>query len=286
MEIGIALPNTVPGTEGKTLVEWARRAEGAAFSTLGTIGRLVYPSYDDLISLAAAAAVTERIRLTTSVLLAPLHANTALLAKQTLSLSRLSGGRFVLGMGLGAREDDYTASGLEPRGRGRRLDAMLEELKRLWAGEERGYAGAIGPSHDAGAPELIIGGHSRASFRRVARFADGWIMAGGPPDTFAELAAGVEEAWKAVGRSGKPRTLSLAYFSLGPRAREQADRYIKDYYGWLGDVADQIAAGVAISEEMAASYVAGFEQAGCDELIFVPCSHDLDQVELLAAAVR
>ena len=135
MDVGIGLPTTVPGTEGWTLVEWARRAEKAGFSTLGTIGRLVYPNYDDLIALAAAAAVTERIRLTTSILIAPLHANSALLAKQTASLDRLSGGRLVLAVGLGGRDDDYAASGLPTTGRGRRLDELLEELKRIWSGE-------------------------------------------------------------------------------------------------------------------------------------------------------
>src|SRR6266540_5050292 len=132
MDVGIGLPTTIPGTEGRTLVEWARRAEEAGFSTLGTIGRLVYPNYDELIALAAAAAVTERIRLTTSILIAPLHANTALLAKQTASLDRLSGGRLVLAVGLGGRDDDYVASGLPTTGRGRRLEERLEELKRIW----------------------------------------------------------------------------------------------------------------------------------------------------------
>jgi alkanesulfonate monooxygenase SsuD/methylene tetrahydromethanopterin reductase-like flavin-dependent oxidoreductase (luciferase family) len=107
MDIGIGLPTQVVDVDGKTLVSWAKQSEEAGFASLGTVGRLVYPNYDDLIALSAAAAVTERIRLTTSVLLAPLHANVALLAKQTASLDRLSGGRLVLGIGTGGRDDDF-----------------------------------------------------------------------------------------------------------------------------------------------------------------------------------
>jgi alkanesulfonate monooxygenase SsuD/methylene tetrahydromethanopterin reductase-like flavin-dependent oxidoreductase (luciferase family) len=287
VDIGIGLPNTVPGTEGKALIEWARSAEEAGFSTLGTIGRLVYPNYEELIALSAAAAVTSRIRLTTSVLLAPLYTNTALFAKQVASLDRLSGGRMVLGLGLGGRDDDFTASGLPTTGRARRVEEQLTEMKRIWSGEERGYTGAIGPEPvRSGGPEVILGGMTEASFERVARLADGWIMGGGTPDMFGAAAAGVDKAWQDAGRPGKPRKLTLAYFALGPDARAQADAYIQHYYGWLGDVAGQIAAGAAVSPEMASSYVAAFGSNGCDEIIFVPTASTLDQVKLLAEAVR
>ena len=134
MEIGIGLPTQVTDLDGKTLIAWAKGAEEAGFVSLGTVGRLVYPNYDDLIALTAAAAVTERIRLTTSVLLAPLHANVALLAKQTASLDRFSGGRLVLGIGTGGRDDDFTASGLPTGGRSRRLAEQVEELRRILEG--------------------------------------------------------------------------------------------------------------------------------------------------------
>src|SRR5882724_8771483 len=131
MDVGIGLPNAVPGTEGGILVDWARQADEAGFSTLGTIGRLVYPTYEELIALTAAAAVTSRIRLTTSVLLAPLYTNTALLAKQAASLDRLSGGRLVLGLGLGGRDDDFAASGVPMKNRGHRLEQKLAEMKAI-----------------------------------------------------------------------------------------------------------------------------------------------------------
>ena len=286
MDIGIGLPNTVPGTEGRTLVDWARHAEEAGFSTLGTIGRLVYPNYEELIALSAAAAVTSRIRLTTSVLLAPLYTNSALLAKQAASLDRLSGGRLVLGLGLGGRDDDFAASGVSTQGRGRRLEEQVAMMKRVWAGEEFGYAGGIGPEPARpGGPEIILGGSTEASFRRVARLADGWIMGGGTPDMFAERAAAADKAWQEADRPGRPRKLTLAYFALGPDARAQADGYLQHYYGWLGHIANMIAAGAAVGPEMVKAYVAAFEAAGCDEVIFVPTASRLDQVSLLASAV-
>jgi alkanesulfonate monooxygenase SsuD/methylene tetrahydromethanopterin reductase-like flavin-dependent oxidoreductase (luciferase family) len=286
VDIGIGLPNTVPGTEGRRLIDWAKNAEAAGFSTLGTIGRLVYPNYEELIALSAAAAVTSQIRLTTSVLLAPLYTNTALFAKQAASLDRLSGGRLVLGLGLGGRDDDFTASALPTTGKGRRLDQQLTEMKRIWAGERYGYAGAIGPEPvRRGGPELILGGSTEASFRRVALLGDGWIMGGGTPDMFAQAAAGVDKAWQEADRPGKPRKLSLAYFALGSTARNQADNYLLQYYNWLGDVARQIAAGAAVSAEMVKGYAAAFASAGCDELIFVPTTASPDQIGLLAEAV-
>ena len=286
MEIGIGLPNTVPGTEGRTLVDWARQAEEAGFSTLGTIGRLVYPNYEELIALSAAAAVTSRIRLTTGVLLAPLYENHALFAKQAASLDRLSGGRLVLGLGLGGRDDDFTASGLTTHGRGRILEEQLDVMKRVWSGEEFGYAGGIGPEPARpGGPQIILGGSTEASFARAARLADGWIMGGGTPDMFAAGAAGVDQAWQDAGRADRPRKLTLAYFALGPDARDQADRYLHSYYGWLGDIAGMIAAGAAVNAEMVGAYAAAFEAAGCDEIIFVPTASSLDQIALLAEAI-
>jgi alkanesulfonate monooxygenase SsuD/methylene tetrahydromethanopterin reductase-like flavin-dependent oxidoreductase (luciferase family) len=119
----------------------------------------------------------------------------------------------------------------------------------------------------------------------VALLGDGWIMGGGTPDMFAQGAAAVDKAWQDAGRPGKPRKLSLAYFALGSGARDHADNYLLRYYDWLGDVARQIAAGAAVSTEMAESHAAAFASAGCDELIFVPTTAAPDQISLLADAV-
>jgi alkanesulfonate monooxygenase SsuD/methylene tetrahydromethanopterin reductase-like flavin-dependent oxidoreductase (luciferase family) len=136
-----------------------------------------------------------------------------------------------------------------------------------------------------GDPELILGGSAQASFRRVALFGDGWIMGGGTPDRFAQAAAGVDKAWQEAGRPGRPRKLTLAYVALGPEARTQADNYLLNYYAFMGDAAQQVAAGAAISAEMVKAYAAAFEANGCDEIIFVPTASQPDQIDLLAEAV-
>ncbi|HEY4723502.1 MAG TPA: LLM class flavin-dependent oxidoreductase, partial [Anaerolineae bacterium] len=145
MKIGIGLPGTIPLTNSTQILEWARRAEAGPFSSLGCLDRLVYRNYDALTMLTAAAAVTQRIRLMTTVLVAPLR-NPVVLAKQAASIDALSNGRLTLGLGVGGREDDYLAASANFHDRGRRLDAQLKLMKQVWAGERvSADIGPIGP---------------------------------------------------------------------------------------------------------------------------------------------
>jgi alkanesulfonate monooxygenase SsuD/methylene tetrahydromethanopterin reductase-like flavin-dependent oxidoreductase (luciferase family) len=284
MEVGIGLPATIPGVDRRSLIDWAREGEELGFSCLGVIDRLVYPNYEPLVALGAAAAVTESIRLTTAILIAPIR-RAAIVAKQAATLDNLSGGRLVLGLGLGGRDDDYAAAGVPVSGKGVRFDEQLGEMRSIWAGEPKGTAGPVGPPAVRERPQVIVGGSVEASFRRAAQW-DGWIMGGGTPDQLAEGREGVERAWQESGRNGKPRIMAIAYFSLGPEARKNADWYLGDYYGFLGEeLAGQIAGSAAVDEDMVKQYVQGFDAAGCDELILFPCSTDVEQVRMLAAAL-
>ena len=280
MEIGIGLPNATLGVRGPELVAWAREADQAGFSTLGTIDRIAYGNYESLIALAAAAAVTERIGLATSVLLAPLRTNTALLAKQAASLDGLSGGRLVLGLAPGGREDDYPVSGVDCHRRGRLFDRQLEDLRRFWDGDE------VGPDPvDEGGPTVVLGGTVEASFRRAARYGSGWIMGGGPPEAFREALPKLRAAWKEAGRDGEPRTMALGYYSLGPDAERNANEKLAHFYSFLGDYAQQIADGAAKDADSVRQYAAAFEELGCDEFLFFPSDSNPEQVGLLREAL-
>ena len=191
----------------------------------------MYPSHEPLIALAAAAAVTERIRVATTILLAPTRANGALLAKQAATLDALSDGRLVLGLAVGRREDDFEACGVDFRARARIFDEMLELLDRIWDGEEFGTAGGIGPSPANGRPAVILGGLVSAAFERAARHGQGWTAGNASPEEFVQGTARLRAAWEAAGREARrgrwrsPTTPSAT--EPGSRSR----RYLRDYYG-------------------------------------------------------
>jgi alkanesulfonate monooxygenase SsuD/methylene tetrahydromethanopterin reductase-like flavin-dependent oxidoreductase (luciferase family) len=289
MQVGIGLPNAVPGTTGEQLTEFARRADDAGFSSLGTIDRIAYPNLEPLVALAAAAAVTNRIRLATSILIAPYRVNATLIAKQAASVHQISGGRMVLGIAVGGRKDDYDVSGVdfESRGGGN-FERMLHEIKHTWAnsGESSGAAhhSGVGPDVSENPPQLIVGGSIDAAFRRAAEFGDGWIAGGAPPDVLAQGREKLLEAWKNAGRDGEPRTLGLAYFALGESGERDAREYLGDYYAWLGEYADGIVQSAAKDADTVRQYNQAFTDAGCDELIWFSSSSDPDQVDLLADA--
>ncbi|MEV5341642.1 LLM class flavin-dependent oxidoreductase [Streptomyces sp. NPDC052676] len=281
MLIGVGLPATIPGTDGERLTDWARSAERHGFSTLGVLDRLVYDNYDPLVALTAAAAVTRRISLATTVLTAPYRNNTPLLAKQVASLDRISGGRLTLGLAAGNRDDDFTVSGVDPAARGRLLDAMLKELRATW--RAAGGPDAVGPAPRSPLP-LVLGGTSEAAFRRAAQYGRGWIAGGSSPSGYRTNADRVEAAWRRYGRTGRPHLMTLLYFALGPRAEQLAERYLLDYYAFSGR-AESIVTMALTEPHRVRAAVKAYQDAGCDEIVFMPCGASPDQLDRLAEAV-
>lgn len=280
MKIGIGLPAAVPDVETATLVPWAQQAEAHGFDALGVIDRVVYANHEPLVALAAAAAVTERIELVTDVLIGPIR-TTALLAKQAATLDRLAGGRLTLGLGLGGRADDFTASGMLVDGRGKRLDHQLVHLRELWSGDRIGPAPAR-----PGGPPLLVAGYVPRAIERAARLADGWTMGVGTIEQFREGQAILREAWATHRRRGQPRTLAMAYFALGPRGRAASEHDLQHYYGWLGrETATSIAAGALTDAAAVSDWLSAYAEAGAQEVLLMPCSPELAQIDHLAEAL-
>jgi alkanesulfonate monooxygenase SsuD/methylene tetrahydromethanopterin reductase-like flavin-dependent oxidoreductase (luciferase family) len=283
VRIAIGLPNAVPADyPGRLVVDWGRQAEARGFASVATIGRIAFPVHEELIALAAVAAVTERIGLFTDVLLGPARQPT-LLAIQAATLDQVSGGRLVLGVGVGGRPDDFELAHLGFRDRGRRWDAALESIHRIWSGETRTAAGErIGPPPANGrAVPLLFGGGAEQAIARTVRWGIGHTQGGGPPERLHATVERVTRAWSEARREGRPEFRALVYFALGPDAGRGEDT-ARRYYGEFGDRAW----GATIKDaDSARQRATAFEAAGCDELVFFPTVAALDQVDLLADAV-
>ena len=284
-KIGIGLPTTIVGVTGDLLVEWARRADACGFSSLGLIDRIAYPNYEVMTTLGAVAAVTRTIRLMPAVLLGPTR-STGLLAKQAATVDALSNGRLTLGLGIGARTDDYAATGFGYRDRGRRFEEQLATLKRLWRGEPLSdEVGTIGPAPvQPGGPELLIGAFSPSALARVGRWADGYIGAR-PPGEMVETYRLVEDGWRAAGRSGRPRFVAQGSFALGPASAERGAANVRAYYAYWPERAEVIVRTLLTTPEAIRDYVRACEDIGADEVSLNATIAELDQIRLLREAI-
>ena len=282
MKIGIGLPGNIPGTKGDVILDWARRADAGPFSSLGTIDRLVYDNYDPLVVLSAAAGATSRVRLITCVLLAPLH-NPGILAKQAASLDAISGGRLTLGVGVGRRPDDYEAAPAEYTQRGWQMNRSLATMRSIWNGDVVSEGlGTMGPAVvQHGGPEVLIGAGTPQAVRRVGRYADGFIAAASNPHGVDELYQVAVESWNAQGRTGTPRLAGVASYALGPNAADKVGGYIRHYYSFLGEAAENMACNAISTPEAVKDTIRDMESIGMDEVVFLPSVADTDQLERL-----
>ena len=176
----------------------------------------------------------------------------------------------MLGAAVGGRPDDFEASGAPFEGRGRRIEEMLDDMKRIWAGEERGFAGAIGPDVSANPPRILVGGQVDAAFRRAAEYGDGWISGGGPPEMFGDSRAKVDAAFRDAGRSERPTASTLSYFSLDADPESQAQATLGDYYSFMPEYAGMVVASAVKSEDEVKERARMFARAGLRRADLLP----------------
>jgi len=168
------------------------------------------PWYEPLTMLAAIAAVTERVRLATGILIAPLRP-AAFLAKQVATLDQISGGRVDLGVGAGWQREEYDAEGLPFEARGQLLTDTLAALKVLWRDTPAAFDSPTlsfrdiycepKPLQPGGVPLWVAGTLNKRNLERVVEYGDAWIPIMG--ESVEGIAAGVEmvrELWSAAGR--------------------------------------------------------------------------------------
>ncbi len=285
MKYSLMLPY-MTGTTRAGLLGWAIGAEDAGFTTV-TIGeRMTYPNLAQNVALAAAAAVTSRVRLLANITIVPVHP-AGLLAKELASLDVISEGRFVMAAGVGDRMQDYRTAEATMERRWPRAEQTIRQMQRIWAGEplEEGHA-PIGPTPvTPGGPPLWIGSRGPKALARAARWgATGFagFVTNGDRNQLAEQRDAVLTAWADAGRGDRPYLFVSCFVALGPDAaalmRSTATAY---WAGWAEpEMRDAIVAQLTCTGEAAVhAMLDTAEDVGFDEVNLLPMTDDAAELE-------
>ncbi|OBB75873.1 hypothetical protein A5759_06395 [Mycobacterium sp. 852014-52144_SCH5372336] len=293
MKISMGLPTLFPhGRE--TELAWYRKIDEGPWYGLVTYERLVYPhSWSVVPQLAAAAAVTERVRLWTDVVALPLR-NPVLFAKDLATVDVLSDGRLTLGVGIGAWDEDYLAVDSPLERKRQRMDSAVAAMRSVWAQKppvEGHFPVGPAPIQNGGIP-LVAGVIGPKALARAAQWAVGVTDPAHSLHFDAEALAAQRErviqAWQAAGRTDRPHFSAPVWFALGPDPEHQLQEHVKDFWeqevGSIGDDASTYltppGAGTfncGASGLLAA--VNGAREAGLDELRLIPSTTDPDEID-------
>ncbi len=236
MKFGIAFANIGPFVEPDEAVALAQAAEAAGFESIWTVDHVVVPAGyrskypydpsgklpsgeatvfpDPLIWLSYVAARTSTLRLGTGILVVP-QRNPLVLAKELATLDQLSGGRMILGVGIGWLEEEFEALGVPFAGRGQRTEEAIAAMRALWSQEQASYVGStttfrdcvLRPQPRGGTIPVHVGGHSDAAARRAGRIGDGFFPLGVTRDEMVSLMDVMRRSAEEVGRD--PATIEV-----------------------------------------------------------------------------
>ncbi|MDA1101940.1 MAG: LLM class F420-dependent oxidoreductase [Proteobacteria bacterium] len=237
INIGVASP--------EQMITTAQTAEEAGFESVWTFEHVIVPvNYDSqypynktgkmgaapetpfvdpLIALTAIAAQTKTIRLATGVNIVS-QTNPLLLAKQAASLDFLSGGRFMLGAGIGWLREEFKAMGVPYERRGARFDDYMVAMKKVWAGDVvehesdflswHGFKSYPRPVQRPSIP-IIMGGKAGRIYERIAKHGDGWFIPGAGIDDLPPMLSDLRAACEAEGRNYDEIELTVMWAPKG-----------------------------------------------------------------------
>jgi alkanesulfonate monooxygenase SsuD/methylene tetrahydromethanopterin reductase-like flavin-dependent oxidoreductase (luciferase family) len=270
MKIGLCFPYTQEGLTREITLEWFKRVDEGPFSTISCGERVVGSSVDMMATIAAAAAVTKRVRIVPTLYVLPMHPAIKV-AKHAATLDMLSGGRTSITVGIGGRAHDYMCMEKEPVARYAKMDEQVAQIRRIWAGEIP-FEGAepIGPALvQPNGPPILAGVMGPKAVARAAKWADGvysW-SGNGVAEEMKQQQERVVAAWEAEGRDTAPERIGGFWCSLAPNADEKLKAYVYKYIKVMGEKAAKGMASMvdrSTPDAIRASLDA-YEEAGVEE---------------------
>ena len=292
MKVGLALPNMATGWTRQTFLDWCRTAEDGPFSSISCGERITFRNTEMITSVAAAAALTTRPRVMVNLAVTPWH-ETALLAKQMATIDVLSEGRLDVGVGVGARGQDFEAMHASMEHRHQQVDDRVAELRRLWnGGEPVPGAPSLGPPVvQEGGPPLYAGALGPKSLARAAVWADGitGFSLNADPAELTPAIETVRRSWSEAGRTDRPVFTSACFVVCGvPDAADRLKRFTGEYMGIFGDEVAGLMADLAhlsSVDALAETLTRTAAETDADEIILVPGDTDVACANALAEAV-
>lgn len=286
MKIGLCFPYSQEGLSRDVMLEWFRRVDEGPFSALSCGERMVGTGVDMMATLAAAAAVTRRVRIVPTLYVLPMHPAIKV-AKHAATLDLISGGRTTITVGVGGRLQDYRCMEKEPVRRYARMDEQVAEIRRIWAGEPP-FEGAepVGPKVvQPGGPPILAGVMGPKAIARAVRWADGiysWSGNGTPREMKKQQALVLSE-WAAAGREGAPQRIGGFWYSLAPNADEKLKAYVYKYVRFLGDGPARAVAGAVdrSSADAVRETLDLYEELGLDECWLSSATAELAEIDAL-----
>jgi alkanesulfonate monooxygenase SsuD/methylene tetrahydromethanopterin reductase-like flavin-dependent oxidoreductase (luciferase family) len=287
MKIGICLPYMKAGLTREDYLRWFKAVDEGPFHSISCGERVHGPTYDMRVVLAAAATATNRVEITPTLYVLPMH-SAVRVAKEIATLDILSGGRVKhVALGYGGRELDYEAVGARFQGRYGRMDRQVAQMREVWnGGEIVPGGGPIGPEPTTtGGPGLLAGAMGPKSIARCAQWADGlYAWSGnGEQGELARTFAMADAAWEQAGREQSPYRLGGFWYTLADDGQRKLYDYVYDYLDIAGpEIATMMAESVhrssADAVKEALDNAAG---AGCEEVFMVPATAELAEIERL-----
>lgn len=288
MKIGVCLPYMKAGLTRDDYLAWFRAVDDGPFHAVSCGERVHGPTYDMRVVLAAAAMATTRVEITPTLYVLPMH-NATRVAKEVATLDILSGGRVnSITLGYGGREKDYIAVGARFEGRYSRMDRQVEELRKVWRGEEIVEGGgSIGPAMDRPrGPQLLAGAMGPKSIARCAQWADGlYAWSGnGEEEEYRRAFAMADAAWERAERDAAPYRMGGFWYTLADGGQQKLYDYVYEYLAIAGpEIATMMAKSVHRStRDSVRAALDNAENAGCQELFVVPATADLAEIDRLS----
>ena len=286
MKIGMTLPVMEPDLTRKDLEKWTKKIDTGPWSHIALGERILFPNPEFISTLSAVAAWTNRVEIIATVSILTMH-NPILSAKQFATIDLLAEGRFTLGVGVGGREEDYTA--INSNWSDRRWATLAKNVKTMQSVWSKDYHKEMGPNTFSKAgPQILAGAVGPKAMSMSADFAEG--LAGFSfnadlkeiNDSFNR----VEEAF--AQKKISPRLITSFWFGLGDTGRDDIKTHLTRYLGWMGkDLAKNLSetAGFSGNQNDLYNLLVKIKDLGATDTLLVPTSRDIDQLSMAEEVV-